>query len=298
MVAGHVESRTKIAGLWVPILLVILAGRLRLRGSSPEPGGRGGDGGNRTAPTRRGDRHQRRSRAARRLPPAAGGRTLMRFFDAFNQGAGGTLPLVFHLGRDPSPPDFSSMGYRPWSLVLLHPDGEGGQGDAPLHHLGPGRAAPLLREASPARGDDARLLKVSLTQVGVLDRESTSALSTSSHVRPRTSARPRPARIAYGKGSLNCENLRIFTWSMNMKTRKTGPNGRRRLALQRPPDGGRRGRGGVYLGASGFPLPIGRRRDRRDRRRAPLILLPTRSGAGREFVPEVAFLQGFGVRGL
>lgn len=27
-----------------------------------------------------------------------------------------------------------------------------------------------------------------------------------------------PSNVAYGKDSFNCENLRTFTWTMNMKT--------------------------------------------------------------------------------
>ncbi|CAA9578721.1 MAG: hypothetical protein AVDCRST_MAG59-4400, partial [uncultured Thermomicrobiales bacterium] len=75
----------------------ISRGRLRLRGSSRAR--RGGDGGTGPRPHRRGDRHQRRSRAARRLPPAAGGRTLDPLFRRLQPGPpGGTLPLVVHLG--------------------------------------------------------------------------------------------------------------------------------------------------------------------------------------------------------
>ena len=67
-----------------------------------------------------------------------------------------------------------------------------------------------------------QLIKVSLTQTGLLETESNVGFvyvvtRKAPDLDPELGG---PARIAYGKGSLNCENLRIFTWSMNMKAQE------------------------------------------------------------------------------
>ena len=143
---------------------------------------------------------------------------LIRFVDAFNYGRDDELSRLFFVSEGPSPPDFSSMDYRPWSWYSSTQTGEDGRvtGDFTTSDQSEllGYFAGRHRQ-----GETMRLLKVGLTQTGLLGEESNVGF-----VYVVTRKAPDldpdfggPAGIAYGKGSLNCENLRIFTWSMNMK---------------------------------------------------------------------------------
>ena len=70
------------------------------------------------------------------------------------------------------------------------------------------------------QSESMRLLKVSLTKTGLLDMESNVGFVfvATREASDLPAGLGGPARIAYGKGALNCENLRIFNWSMDMKT--------------------------------------------------------------------------------
>jgi len=67
-----------------------------------------------------------------------------------------------------------------------------------------------------------RLLKVSLTQTGLLGMESNVGFVfvVTREAPDLPAGLGGPARIASGKGALNCQNLRIFNWTMEMKTRE------------------------------------------------------------------------------
>jgi hypothetical protein len=213
------ESRTKIAGVWVPILLVFLAAGCGF-GGPPGP-----DEVVTGEPVRAHTEEVIVTSDDPALPegchPRPVAELLIRFFDAFNQGRQEELSRSFFISEGPSPPDFSSTGYRPWSWYSSTQTGEGGK---VTRHFTTSDQGELLRYFARRhqRGETMRLLKVSLTQVGLLDRESNVGFvyvvtRKAPDLGPDLGG---PARIAYGKGSLNCENLRIFTWSMNMKTQE------------------------------------------------------------------------------
>lgn len=146
---------------------------------------------------------------------------LIRFLDAFNQGRRDELSSAFFVSEGPSPPDFSSADYRPWSW---YSSSEIGDDSRVMRHFTTSDQGELLRYFAKRhrQGESMRLLKVSLTQTGLLDSESNVGF-VFVVVREAPDLPPNlggPARIAYGKGALNCENLRIFTWTMDMKTRE------------------------------------------------------------------------------
>ncbi len=146
---------------------------------------------------------------------------LIRFVDAFNQGRQEELSSAFFVSEGPSPPDFSTADYRSWSWYSSSEIGDDGTVARSFTTSDQGE---LLRYFARRhrQGESMRLLKVSLTQTGILDMESNVGF-----VFVATRDAPDlpvglggPARIAYGKGALNCENLRIFTWTMDMKTQE------------------------------------------------------------------------------
>jgi len=146
---------------------------------------------------------------------------LIRFFDAFNYGRQEDLSRSFFISEGPSPPDFSSVGYRPWSWYSSTQTGEGGKVTRDFTTSDQSELLGYFARRH-RQGETMRLLKVSLTQTGLLDRESNVGFvyvvtRKAPDLGPDLGG---PASIAYGKGSLNCENLRIFTWSMNMKTQE------------------------------------------------------------------------------
>ncbi len=146
---------------------------------------------------------------------------LIRFLDAFNQGRQEELSNAFFVSEGPSPPDFSSVDYRPWSWYSSSEIGDDGR---VRRHFTTSDQGELLRYFARRhrQGESMHLLKVSLTQTGLLDNESNVGF-----IFVVTRDAPDlpvdlggPARIAYGEGSLNCDNLRIFTWTMDMKTQE------------------------------------------------------------------------------
>ena len=152
--------------------------------------------------------------------PVAG--LLIRFLDAFNQGRQADLSRSFFVSEGPSPPEFSPFGYHPWSWYSANEVGPGGKVTS---HFTTSDQADLLRYFAERhrQGETMRLLKVSITQTGLLDEESNVGFvfvitRDAPDLEPDLGG---PDRIAYGKGALNCENLRIFAWRMDMKTQET-----------------------------------------------------------------------------
>ncbi len=146
---------------------------------------------------------------------------LIWFIDAFNQGRQEELSSAFFVSEGPSPPDFSSADYRSWSWFSSSEIGDDGR---VTHNFTTSDQSDLLRYFAKRhrQGESMRLLKVSLTKTGLLDMESNVGfVFVATRDAPDLPAGlGGPARIAYGKGALNCENLRIFTWTMDMKTRE------------------------------------------------------------------------------
>ena len=213
------ELRKRIAGFWAPVLLVLF-----LVGCGGE-GPVGPDEGLTREPVPAHTREVIVTSDDDALPegcrPRPVAELLIRFLDAFNQGRQAELSSAFFVSEGPSPPDFSSVDYRPWSWYSSSEIGDDGM---VMRNFTTSDQGELLRYFARRhqQGESMRLLKVSLTQTGLLDMESNVGF-----VFVVTREAPDlpvglggPARIAYGKGALNCENLRIFTWTMDMKTQE------------------------------------------------------------------------------
>lgn len=173
--------------------------------------------------------------------PVAG--LLIHFLDAFNRGSQEELSRSFFLSEGPTPTDFSPVGYRPWSWYSSTQTGEGGRVTRGFTTSDQGE---LLRYFAKRhqKGETMRLIKVSLTQTGLLDMESNVGFvyvvtREAPDLDPGLGG---PSRVAYGKGSLNCENLRIFTWNMTMKTHEDRTGREAAAWLCKDPPGWRPGK--------------------------------------------------------
>ena len=143
---------------------------------------------------------------------------VMSFVDAFNSGDQSALSRSFFLSEGPSPPDFSDGTYDPWSWYTESNVEPGGKIVSGFVTYDQGE---LLRYFAKRhkRGERMRLLKVSLTQTGLLGRDDNVgfvyAMNRSApDLDPSFGGR---ARVASGQGAINCKNRRIFTWRMQMK---------------------------------------------------------------------------------
>ena len=208
--------RGKIAGLWVTVLLLLL-----LIGC----GGEGPVRPEEEATREPVPAHTREiivTSSDKALPDGCHPRRvaglLIWFVDAFNQGRQEELASAFFVSEGPSPPDFSSADYRSWSWFSS--SGIGADGTVTRNFTTSDQGELLRYFAKRHRqGESMRLLKVSLTKTGLLDMESNVGfVFVATREAPDLPAGlGGPARIAYGKGALNCENLRIFNWTMDMK---------------------------------------------------------------------------------
>src|SRR5215212_7600246 len=143
---------------------------------------------------------------------------VMSFVDAFNSGDQSALSRSFFLSEGPSPPDFSDGIFDTWSSYTESNVEPGGKIVSGFVTYDQGE---LLRYFAKRhkKGERLRLLKVSLTQAGLLGRDDNVGFvyvlnRTASDLDPSFGG---PARIASGQGAINCENRRIFTWRMEMK---------------------------------------------------------------------------------
>ena len=140
------------------------------------------------------------------------------FIYAFNRGDQERLSRLFFIAEGPSPPDFSKEGYYPWSWYSVSEVGAGGRIESGFVTYDQGE---LLRYFAQrhAQGERLGLIKVSATQAGLLGEEGNVGIvyiltRDASDLEPGLGG---PARIALGKGAINCESQRIFTWSMEMR---------------------------------------------------------------------------------
>jgi hypothetical protein len=143
---------------------------------------------------------------------------VMSFVDAFNSGDQSALSRSFFLSEGPSPPDFSDGTYDPWSWYTVSNVEPGGKIVSGFVTYDQGE---LLRYFAKRhkRGERMRLLKVSLTQSGLLGRDDNVGFVYAMN-RSAADLDPSfggPARVASGQGAINCKNRRIFTWRMQMK---------------------------------------------------------------------------------
>ncbi len=212
--------RTKIAGAWVSVVVLLSLAACGGDSALPRP-----DGGVERGPVAAHTREVIVTSDDPKLPggcrPRPVAELLIGFVDAFNHGRRGALSRSFFVSEGPSPPEFSPVTYEPWSWYSSTQTGDDGR---VTRHFTTSDQAELLRYFARRhrQGETMQLIKVSLTQTGLLETESNVGFvyvvtRKAPDLDPELGG---PARIAYGKGSLNCENLRIFTWSMNMKAQE------------------------------------------------------------------------------
>jgi hypothetical protein len=142
---------------------------------------------------------------------------VMSFVDAFNGGDQAALSRSFFLSEGPSPPDFSDGTYDPWSWYTVSNVEPGGKIVSGFVTYDQGE---LLRYFAlrHKRGERLRLLKLSLTQTGLLGKNDNVGFVFAMN-RSAPDLDPRfggPERVASGQGAINCKNRRIFTWRMQM----------------------------------------------------------------------------------
>jgi hypothetical protein len=140
------------------------------------------------------------------------------FIDAFNSGDQDRLSRLFFISEGPSPPDFSEEGYYPWSWYSVSEVGVSGRIEDGFVTYDQGELLRYFAERH-RQGELLGLIKVSSTQAGLLGEEGNVGIvyvltRDAEDLDPGLGG---PARIAFGKGAINCENRRIFAWSMEMR---------------------------------------------------------------------------------
>lgn len=143
------------------------------------------------------------------------------FIDAFNHGDQERLSRLFFISEGPSPPDFSEERYYPWSWYSVSEVGESGRIENGFVTYNQGDLLRYFAERH-SKGERLRLIKVSSTQAGLLEEENNVGIvyvltRDAEDLDPGLGG---PARIAFGKGGINCESRRIFAWSMEMRMRE------------------------------------------------------------------------------
>jgi hypothetical protein len=143
---------------------------------------------------------------------------VISFVEAFNSGDQAILSRIFFLSASPSPPDYADGAYDPWSWYTVGEIEPGGKIVNSFVTYDQGKLLDYFARRHK-QGERLRLLKLSLTQTGLLGREDNVGFvyvlnRTSSDLAPGLGG---PAHIASGEGSINCKNRRIFAWRMDMK---------------------------------------------------------------------------------
>ena len=143
---------------------------------------------------------------------------VISFVNAFNSGDQMSLSRIFFVSEGPSPPDFADRGYDPWSWYTVSKVEAGGKIESSFVTYDQNE---LLRYFARRhrKGERLRLLKISLTQTGLLGKDDNVGFvyvlnRTARDLEPGLGG---PSRIASGQGAINCTNRRIFAWRMDMK---------------------------------------------------------------------------------
>jgi hypothetical protein len=95
---------------------------------------------------------------------------VLDFFDAFNAGDQEQLSRLFFVAEGPSPPDFSSEGYYPWSWYLVSEAGAGGHIERGFVTYDEGELLEYFARRHE-HGERLGLLKVGVTGPGLLGEE-------------------------------------------------------------------------------------------------------------------------------
>jgi hypothetical protein len=143
---------------------------------------------------------------------------VISFVDAFNSGDQTSLSRIFFLSEGPSPPDFSERAYDPWSWYTVGKVESGGKIESGFVTYDQGELLKYFA-ARHRQGERLRLLKVSLTQTGLLGKRDNVGFVyvLNRDARDLEPGLGGPARIASGQGAINCKNRRIFAWRMDMR---------------------------------------------------------------------------------
>jgi hypothetical protein len=146
---------------------------------------------------------------------------VLDFIDAFNRGDEERLSHLFFISEGPSPPDFGEAGYYPWSWYSVSEIGEGGRIEHSFVTYDKDELLHYFAERH-AEGERLSLLKVSATQSGLLDEKNNVGIvyvltRDAEDLDPKLGG---PARIAFGKGAINCTSHQFFAWSMEMSARE------------------------------------------------------------------------------
>lgn len=143
---------------------------------------------------------------------------VISFVDAFNKGDQAVLSRVFFLSEAPSPPDYADNAYDLWSWYTVGEIEPGGRIVNGFVTYDQGELLDYFATRHK-QGERLRLLKLSLTQTGLLGEDDNVGFI---YVLNRNAGDLEPdlggtAHIASGQGSINCTNRRIFAWRMDMK---------------------------------------------------------------------------------
>jgi len=143
---------------------------------------------------------------------------IISFVDAFNKGDQAVLSQVFFVSEAPSPPDYSDSAYDLWSWYTVGEIEPGGRIVDGFVTYDQGELLDYFAKRH-RQGEQLRLLKVSLTQTGLLGEDDNVGFifvlnRYAGDLEPGLGG---PAHIALGQGAINCTNQRIFTWRMDMR---------------------------------------------------------------------------------
>ena len=143
---------------------------------------------------------------------------VISFVDAFNRGDQAVLSQVFFLSEAPSPPDYADGAYDLWSWYTVGEIEPGGRIVNGFVTYDQGDLLDYLATRHK-QGERLRLLKLSLTQTGLLGEEDNVGFiyvlnRNASDLDPDLGGK---AHLASGQGAINCTNQRIFAWRMDMK---------------------------------------------------------------------------------
>lgn len=144
---------------------------------------------------------------------------VLDFFDAFNAGDQERLSRLFFVAEGPSPPDFSSEGYYPWSWYLVSEAGAGGRIDRGFVTYDEGELLDYFARRHE-HGERLGLLKVGVTGPGLLGEEDNVGIvyALTREADDLGAKLGGPDRVAFGKGGINCGRRQIFSWSIEMRT--------------------------------------------------------------------------------